>query len=143
MRSFPTSYPYSNSVGLELNEQDVEALAETFLNPHKPKTLEFGLELSYIILWGMSKAKDFNHLISIVGWLFNRAVKRSPRKKDETDDLLHRIIDPSSIDREDRILEALDVQKAVGGLEGVDRMIKLRSRDRLKKIYQLKQLWEA
>lgn len=143
MRSFPTSYPYSNRVGLTIDKDELEALSELFLNSSKPKTLDLGLELSYIILWGLSKATDVDHLMKLVGGLFYRTIKRSPKKQDSTDELLHRIIDPISLDKEDRILETLDMRKALGGSEAVEQLTTSRSRDRLKKLYQLKKLWEG
>lgn len=131
MKHFPNSYPYLNKHGVEFTKKQVEDLAREILTYHRKKTLDFGLELSYIILWAMETAENHEAFKGISIDLGAKAAYRAyymARKHIET----FEIVDDAMMDKTfGTSIEALnmriDAARALGDttLEDLDSMSKV------------------
>lgn len=143
-RKFPEHYPYFNRHGLVFTEETLNLISKYFLTKKKPLSLELGLEISYILMWCMEKATDELHFIKLMSFFFRKLIRTGRKKSKEVhSELLEQILDPESQNREDKLLQKLDVKRVIGGEKGIQDLLKMRARDRLKEIERLKKQWEG
>lgn len=143
-KKFPESYPYSNKHGLVFTRETLNLVAEYFLNRKKPRSLDIGLELSYILLWTMEKATDHLHFIKLTYFFFKKIIRRkNPNKLNSSgsDELLDRIIDPETYETSNNILRSVDVERIVGDESRIEEIARMRARDRNKEIEKLRARW--
>jgi len=77
LKKFPKCWPYSNNLGLVLEKEELNKIIQDILDYFSPRSIEFGLELTYIILWGMEVATSTPMFTKVVSRLFARALLRS------------------------------------------------------------------
>ena len=143
-KKFPESYPYFNKHGMAFTAQSLNLVAKYFLERRKPLSLEFGIEISYILLWCMEKAKDPLHFIKLASFYFRKMVRMKHKRPINTNsELLERILEPDSYTLEDRVLKKVDIHRTIGDDDRVQELLDLRSRDRKKEIEKLKKYWEG
>lgn len=143
-KKFPESYPYFNKHGVAFTEETLGLMGKYFLERRKPLSLEFGIEICYILLWSMERATDTLHFVKLTSYFFKKMIRRKHKKPTGTNsDLLERILDPESFHLENNILKKIDVDRIVGDEDRIQEIVQMRSRDRSKVIAQLKQKWEG
>jgi len=143
-KKFPESYPYFNEHGMAFTAESLNLVAKYFLQRRKPLSLEFGIEISYILLWCMDKATDALHFIKLSSYFYKKMIRMKHKKPINTNaELLERILDPESYTLEDRVIRKLDVRRVIGDEERIQELVQMRSRDRYKEIEKLKKQWEG
>ena len=143
-KSFPKSYPYFNKHGVAFTKESLNLIGKYFINRRKPISLEFGIEICYILLWSMERATDTLHFIKLTSYFFKKMVRRRQKRPVGTNsDVLERILDPASYHIETDILKKVDIDRIVGDENRIQELVQMRSRDRYKEIEKLKKQWEG
>ena len=76
MKTFPKSWPYLNNKGFEIDIEVINKIVINIFKRFNKKSLDFGLELAYIILWALDQAESKEHLEKLVSVVMVRAIKK-------------------------------------------------------------------
>jgi len=77
-KQFPQSYPYLTKSGLVITKELLEELIKELFLTTGEKGLEFGLEMSYMLLWAMDNIEDEDKLFEQSIKMFKSITRRSP-----------------------------------------------------------------
>lgn len=76
MKTFPKSWPYLNNKGFEIDLEVIDKIVINIFKRFNKKSLDFGLELAYIILWALDQAESKEHLEKLVAVVMLRAIQK-------------------------------------------------------------------
>lgn len=75
-KSFPISYPYFNEHGVSFSLDEVNGYVIYLLEKFKPRSVEYGVELAYLLLWILDNAYHKRSVEGLLTVLFARIVRR-------------------------------------------------------------------
>ena len=144
MKRFPESFNFSNEHGLTFTRREINDIAADLLEQFSPQGLEFGLELTYLILWAVNISKCKTTVYALIATVFRRVVKcklysgRRSTLLDDTDDLDEAIVDAESLGREERLLMYLDFESIFGRTDSLKELQEMDRRRRSERLEQMR-----
>lgn len=144
MKSFPKSSRFSNKHGLQFTTREINILASDLLNDFSPKGLDFGLELTYILLWAVSNCKNKNTMYELSATIYRKVIKHKmysgSRSTDDmsTEDLDENWPDESKTAFEERTLMFIDFDNLFGMTTTIEELADMDRRRRSEMVAKLK-----
>ena len=140
--SFPKSWPCLTSNDLTISKEFIDELIVEMFTFFKPKGLDFGLELSYIILWAFDNCKSIGTFSNLVAVLFGRAIRRGVaeerRQTQKNLELFDVHMDTMTANLEEEIINRITIESLTHGCYTTEEVVDLDRRIRHKVVGKMK-----
>ncbi len=138
MKSFPESYPYLTKGGILLTEKEINTVAKNVFEYFGHRALEFGLELTYLLMWVLDNLKTKDSFERVSMRLFSRVIRNPPARPMVYRELDDNFVDARILNTEEKLLMRHDLLNHLDQYDSIEGIMETDKHTKRKLLLKLK-----